>query len=180
MGKLEIDASWTLFLDRDGVINERNFEGYIHTPEEFHFLPGVKEGLQILSEKFGRLIIITNQQGVGKGIMTEADLNEVHAYMQGELLKEGIELAAIFSATNLRGAEGDRRKPVSAMGLEAQAQFSGIDFAKSIMVGDTDSDIKFGKNLGMKTVLVRSKEVVKEESDWQVDNLIELAHVLEE
>lgn len=171
-----IDNSWTLFLDRDGVINERNFDGYITSPNQFKFKKGVFEALEIIDKVFGRNILITNQQGVAKKIMTGRNLKEVHRYMSQELkLNLDFEFDAVFAATNFKGAPNDRRKPNSAMAFEAKEMFSTIDFEKSVMIGDTDSDIKFGTNLGMKTVLVKSDEVVTEKSDVVVDSLKEFA-----
>ena len=171
----KVDNSWTLFLDRDGVINNRNFDGYIEKITDFHFLPFVIEGLKSLSEKFSRIFIVTNQQGVGKGFMTKDQLAEVHQFMLEEFQSNGIKIDAIFAATNLIGSDKDRRKPNPAMALEAKNKFPEIEFKKSIMVGDTDTDLRFGINLGMKTVLVQSKEKTSIQPDLVVNNLKELA-----
>ena len=80
--KKDIDSSWTLFLDRDGVINVRIIDGYVRNIDEFHFLPGVLDAFRRFSEVFGRIIIVTNQQGVGKGIMSEADVEKVHSHLK--------------------------------------------------------------------------------------------------
>lgn len=179
MSNVKIDSSWTLFLDRDGVINERNFEGYITTKEDFKFLPKVIEGLKELTKQFSRIIVVTNQQGIGKGIMTEFTLNDIHNYMLYALKAEGVIIDRVFFASNLKGAEIDRRKPKSAMALEAQREFPEIDFNKSVMVGDTGSDLEFGMNLGMKTVLVASKEHVNADPNIKVNNLKELSDALQ-
>lgn len=172
----EIDESWTLFIDRDGVINKRNFDGYITTSDNFNFLPGVFEGLKRLRNKFGRIILVTNQQGVGKGLMTERNLEELHGYMTDELKEHGVHLDAIYAATNTRGARNDRRKPRPNMALEARQEFKEIDFSKSVMIGDTDGDLRFGMNLGMTTVLVRSDEKVEGQPDFIINDLEELAN----
>jgi len=67
---MQIDKSWTLFLDRDGVINKKIDNDYVKAWEQFEFLPGVIEALKILSAKFGKIIIVTNQQGVGRQLMS--------------------------------------------------------------------------------------------------------------
>jgi|SRR5690554_341975 len=177
MPEFKIDSTWTLFLDRDGVINERNFEGYITSVNDFIFLPNAIEGLIKLSQQFSKIIIVTNQQGVGKKIMTEETLNEIHTYMIECLSKEGVIIDKVYFASNLRGAKVDRRKPNSAMALEAKKDFPEIDFKHSVMVGDTSSDLKFGMNLGMKTVLIKSKENVDLIPDLKVKHLKELADV---
>lgn len=177
MTEIKIDSSWTLFLDRDGVINERNFEGYITSISDFKFLPKVIEGLKELSKQFSRIIVVTNQQGIGKGIMSENTLNGIHNSMCAALKAENITIDKVFFASNLRNSEINRRKPNSAMALEAKKEFPEIDFNKSVMVGDTDSDLQFGMNLGMKTVLIASAEKVNVEPNIKVNNLKELADV---
>jgi histidinol-phosphate phosphatase family protein len=179
MPDIKIDSSWSLFLDRDGVINERNFEGYITSKSDFKFLPKVIEGLKVLSKQFSRIIVVTNQQGIAKGIMTEETLGEIHTFMIDALKIEGIHIDNVSFASNFKGAEMDRRKPKSSMAFEAQTTFPEIDFKKSIMVGDTDSDLKFGMNLGMTTVLITSLEKVSVEPNIKVNNFKELADVLQ-
>lgn len=172
--KQPITKEWTLFLDRDGVINKRNFEGYVTTPSEFEFLPLAIEGIVKLSRIFGRIIVVTNQQGIGKKIMTERNLSVIHDYMLAMIHDNGGNIDDVFYAANLKGASNDRRKPLPNMGLEAQQKYPEIDFKKSIMVGDTDSDLRFGMNLGMYTVLINSEEPTTEKADLTVDNLNEL------
>ncbi|MFA5573865.1 MAG: HAD family hydrolase [Brumimicrobium sp.] len=174
----DFNQNWTLFLDRDGVINERNFNGYISEIDEFIFLPHVFDALERLQKQFYRIIIVTNQQGVGKGLMTKDDLDKIHAYLLSQFEVKNIQIDGIYCATNLKGDVDDRRKPNPKLALEAKADFPEIDFSKSIMVGDTESDIIFGKNLGMKTVLVKSKEKVTLQPDLLVSNLIEFANEL--
>jgi D-glycero-D-manno-heptose 1,7-bisphosphate phosphatase len=81
LNDLNIDNSWTLFLDRDGVINNRIIDDYIKDWEDFEFIDRVLEAMQKLSLIFGKILIVTNQQGIGKGLMIENDLNKVHAKM---------------------------------------------------------------------------------------------------
>lgn len=174
MNKWGVDKTWTLFLDRDGVINKRNFDGYITRVEDFEFLPNVKEAIATLSKVFHRIIVVTNQQGIGKGLMTERNLLEIHTYMNNEVYKAGGKIDKCYFAPNLRGAEDDMRKPGSAMAELAKMEFPEIEFSRCIMVGDTDSDIRFGKNLGMKTVRIRSEEKAELPADLEVDALQEL------
>lgn len=166
-----LDSSWTLFLDRDGVINERIFDGYVTEIDEFIFRKDFLEAIPSLSQRFGRIIVVTNQQGVGKGLMSERNLLAIHNYMVDEIQKCGGRIDAVFAATNLKGSLNDRRKPQTAMGLEAKAKFPEIDFSKSVMIGDTDSDISFGKNLGMKTACLLSDEKISIQADFELKNL---------
>ena len=169
-----IDSSWTLFLDRDGVINKRIFGGYILSPKDFHFEAGVLDFLKFANNHFYKIVVVTNQQGVGKGLMTSKELNRLHDFMIDIVLDNGGRIDKVFCADNLKGAIDDRRKPLPVMGIEAKKEFPKIEFTKSIMIGDTDSDIKFGKHLGMKTILIKSKEEVVEDADFQINALNEL------
>ncbi len=170
----EVDQDWTLFLDRDGVINERKMGGYIENMEEFHFLPGAVEAIAEFSKIFKYIIVVTNQQGISKGIMTEGNLFEIHSYMKEKIESAGGNITACYHASGLKATDTTRRKPFSGMALEAKQDFPTIDFCKSIMVGDTDSDIQFGKNLGMKTVRIQTVEPIGIEADVTVDNLLEI------
>ena len=168
-----IDNTWTLFLDRDGVINKRKFGGYITTIEEFEFLPGVLPALSEFSKIFHRIIVVTNQQGIAKNLMTERNLLEIHTYMCDRVYEVGGKIDKCYFAPNLKGAEDDMRKPGPAMAELAKMEFPEIDFERCVMVGDTDSDILFGRNLGMKTVGVRSEEILTEKADTEVESLNE-------
>lgn len=169
-----IDKTWTLFLDRDGVINHRKIGGYILSTEEFQFLPNVPEAIATLNKFFHRTIVVTNQQGIGKGLMTERNLFEIHSYMMDEIFKVGGKIDKCYFAPNLKGAQDDMRKPNVAMGELAKMEFPEIDFKHSVMVGDTDSDILFGKNLGMKTVRIKTIEPIGIEADLTVESLNDL------
>lgn len=172
------DDSWTLFLDRDGVINERIFGAYVTCPEEFVFKVGVKESLRKLASLFGRIIVVTNQQGVAKQLMSASNLSEVHRYMMDQVNRSGGRIDYCLAATNRQGEQPDRRKPGPSMAEEAKELFPEIDFEKAVMVGDTDSDIRFGKNLGMRTVLVLSEENTQEKADVEVESLAEFVKIL--
>lgn len=174
----EIDNDWTIFLDRDGVINKRIMGGYVTKPSEFHFLTNVPEAIQTFNKKFKYTFVVTNQQGIAKKIMSVSNLEEVHRYMNTLLKKENAQIDKIYYAPGFKNEENSSRKPNSKMGEIAQAEHPDIDFSKSIMVGDTDSDILFGKNLGMKTVRVKTVEEIKVEADFTVNSLYELSKVL--
>jgi histidinol-phosphate phosphatase family protein len=173
-----IDASWTLFLDRDGVINQRKMGGYITSKEAFVFEEGVLDALKIIGDHFHYVFVVTNQQGIGKGIMTESDLIGIHDYMVDEIEKKGGKITHCYFAPELKNDSNSTRKPSSAMALRAKSEFEAIDFEKAIMVGDTDTDILFGKSLNMKTVRIHTVEPIKVEADITVNSLIELAHLI--
>ncbi|MBM3161528.1 MAG: HAD-IIIA family hydrolase [Bacteroidetes bacterium] len=170
----EVDRTWTLFLDRDGVINKRKFGGYITSTEEFTFQKGALEALSFFNKRFGHIIIVTNQQCVGKGIITVETLDEIHTHMIYQIEMAGGRVDRVYSAKEPKGEAPFHRKPYPAMAYLAKEELASIDFKKSIMVGDTDSDIEFGKNLGMKTVLVLSQEATKLTPDLRIEFLSDL------
>ncbi len=179
MSQFEIDKSWTLFLDRDGVINTRKMGDYVYSVEEFYFLPQVKEAIAYFSTIFSRIIVVTNQQGIGKNKMTERNLLDIHRYMLEEIQKVGGKVDQVYFAPELKSDVHSTRKPKPDMALKAKKDFPEIIFEKSIMVGDTDSDIEFGKNLGMKTVRILSEEKICVEADLNVDSLYNLIEIWE-
>src|ERR1051325_2969187 len=145
----QIDKTWTLFLDRDGVINVRFPGDYVKCVEEFEFIPGVEESIAKLSKIFGRIIVVTNQQGIAKGIYSHEDLNAIHSHMTRMVEIENGKIHAVFYAPQAAEENSPMRKPGIGMALQAKKIFPEINFEKSIMVGDTDSDMQFGKAAGM-------------------------------
>jgi D-glycero-D-manno-heptose 1,7-bisphosphate phosphatase len=168
-----IDASWTLFLDRDGVINKRLMNDYVKTTGEFELLPDVDEALRLAGTVFGTIVVVTNQQGIGKGLMTERNLSDIHAYCSELIAVKGGRIDGYYFAPELANSGGVFRKPQTGMALKAKADFPQIDFARSVMIGDSDSDIAFGKNLGMKTVFVAGHSLQHAEADLTVSSLYE-------
>lgn len=152
-----IDRRWTLFLDRDGVINEEKQDSYIFHYGEFVFYDKAKEALRIVDSLFGRIIIVTNQRGVGKGLMTAGDLRIIHDKMVAEIVLAGGRIDRIYYADSLRDDHPDR-KPNPGMALAAKAEFPEIDFSRAIMVGNSLSDMEFGRNAGMYTVFLRTTQ----------------------
>jgi histidinol-phosphate phosphatase family protein len=173
-----VDSSWTLFIDRDGVINERRFDGYVLSKEDFVFKNEVLQVSKSLFSKFKYVILVTNQQCVGKGLIAMEDLDNIHEYMLDKLNQNSAHIDLILVAPELKGTQPEKRKPSPTLGYIAREKFGDINFSKSIMVGDTDSDIDFGRNLGMKTVLVDSEESTSLEPDLCVNGLIELNELL--
>jgi histidinol-phosphate phosphatase family protein len=177
-----IDRSWTLFLDRDGVINKRIADDYVLEWRQFEFLPGVLASLKNLSAVFGRIIIVTNQQGIGKGYMTENDLQEIHSAMISEIKKNGGGVDAVYFSPFLRETNHYTRKPNVGMGLMAKKDFPVIDFKKSVMAGDSLSDMEFGHRLRMINVLiVENNEITDQSSEivsLRFDNLLSFSEYI--
>jgi len=150
-----VDKTWTLFLDRDGVINLEKEGDYIYNPKEFVFYEGVPEALQQLGKRFGEVILVTNQRGVGKELMTELDLMDIHNHMLKDIEAAGGRIDAIYYCTSVDNNHPDR-KPQHGMALKAQADYPHIDFSKSVMVGNKLSDMQFGRNAGMHTIYMQT------------------------
>ena len=149
----KIDKSWTLFLDRDGVINEDKVGSYIFNPDEFHFMKGAPEFFKQLTEKFGHIIVVTNQRGVGRGLMTEEDLTAIHLKMTTAINDVSGKIDGIYYAPAIVNND-PMRKPNPGMAFRAKADFPSINLSKSIMIGNKHSDMLFGKNAGMYTVFI--------------------------
>ena len=163
---LDIDSSWSLFLDRDGVINKRIVGDYIKQWEEFEFLPGVLNAIQHFTELFGKLFIVTNQQGIGKGLMLETDLESIHEKMMQEIRQHGGYINKIYHSPYKAEENSVFRKPNIGLARKAKIDFPVIEFDKSIMAGDSISDMQFGKSAGMITVFINTdKELINENKE---------------
>jgi len=149
------NEKWTLFLDRDGVLNEEIHGGYVNEWKEFRFYPDTLSSLQTLSDFFHPIIVVTNQRGVGKGITKLENLHLIHENMIQEIQKNGGRIDRVYFCSDI-DSESAFRKPNSGMALQAKADFPKIDFNKSIMVGNNLSDMRFGKRLEMHTVFITS------------------------
>lgn len=154
---MHIDSSWTLFLDRDGVINNEIKDGYVLHWDMFHFADGVLEALPLLAAKFGRIVIVTNQRCIGRGLLTEEGLNDIHQHMLKEITAAGGRIDKVYFCPDVNN-DSPCRKPQNGMALQAKADFPEIDFSRSLMVGNTLSDMNFAKNLGMQSVFIPSTQ----------------------
>jgi len=160
-----INTSWTLFLDRDGVINRRIIDGYITNYRDFIFLDNVLVSIKILSRIFGKVIVITNQQGVGKKIMTKTDMDTIHQNMINDIIKAGGRIDKIYTCTDLAESNSKYRKPKTGMIDLVLNDFKNINLKKSIMVGDRISDMIFGENAGTYTVFI--SDAVEVENNYR-------------
>ncbi len=170
-----------LFLDRDGVINKHLPGDYVKNVEQFEFLPGVLEALVQFSAYFTHIVVVTNQQGIGKGLYSEEDLNGVHTFMIEKITEAGGHLDAVYFCPSLKKNNDQCRKPNVGMGLQAQRDFPDIDFKQSVMIGDSMSDMQFGRNLGMFTIWISSdegKEFNPDLIDLRMEGLGEVADLL--
>jgi D-glycero-D-manno-heptose 1,7-bisphosphate phosphatase len=144
----------TVFLDRDGILNEKMPEGqYVTRWQDFHVLPGVPEALRRLNDAGLRVIVVSNQRGIARGLCTAADVEAIHAEFQRLLNGAGARVDTFFICPHGKG-QCHCRKPLPGLFEQAVAQFPGITAATSAMIGDSLSDIEFGRRLGMTTVFI--------------------------
>lgn len=151
----KIDSSWTIFLDRDGVINHEKHLDYVYNYDEFIFYDDVPEALRYIASVAGRVIVTTNQRGVGKGFMTEEALKDIHHKMTRDVARAGGRIDAVYYCTSVSN-EHPNRKPNPGMIWAAQADFAEIDLSRALIVGNNLSDMEFGRNAGIYTVFVKT------------------------
>jgi D-glycero-D-manno-heptose 1,7-bisphosphate phosphatase len=143
-----------LFLDRDGVINTRLVGQYVRTPDEFELIPDIVHILKLAKERGYQLVLITNQQGIGKGLMSTHDLTVVHDHMQQSLQSAGAPVIdAMYWCSDLDGSGSTHRKPAPGMLLDAMRDHN-IEASASWFMGDSRSDAQAGYAAGVKTLLV--------------------------
>ena len=170
---------WTLFLDRDGVINYELTNNYVKTWDEFQFYDTSLEALLILNNLFDIIVVVTNQRGVGLGIQSMDSLRVIHRNMLEQISAFGGRVDAVFAAIETDD-KAPNRKPQTGMAAQALSMFPKIDFGKSIMVGNSYSDLVFGHNLGMLNVFITSTNPnpnsdISNITDFMYPNLLEFA-----
>ncbi len=155
----------TLFLDRDGVINKKLEQRYVTNFDEFVFVKNSDIAIRKLHKIFKRILIVTNQQGIGKGIMTEDDLNLLHLQMQRKLSVDFDLIDKIYFCPCLEVDNCNCRKPKTGMLENAKLDFPDMKIEDSFLVGDSDSDIIAGKKFGLSTIKVSSEFTL---FDWLI------------
>lgn len=144
----------TVFLDRDGVINEKMPEGkYVTSWSEFRLLPGAPEAIARLNQAGLRVIVVSNQRGIALGLYSAADVDELHQRLQTRLREQGAHVDAFYFCPHDKN-QCDCRKPLPGMFEQARRDFPEIEAATSVMIGDSLSDIEFGHRLEMRTLFV--------------------------
>jgi D-glycero-D-manno-heptose 1,7-bisphosphate phosphatase len=141
------------FLDRDGTINEKAPEGeYIEGPGQVTLLSGAADAIRRLNEAGITVIVVTNQRGIALGRMTEDDLAAVHEALMAQLAEAaGARIDAFFFCPHDEG-ECDCRKPGTGLFRQARERYPWIDLERSVMIGDSRSDVQAGQALGMRTL----------------------------
>ena len=144
----------TLFLDRDGVINVKLDGQYVKNTDEFEFIKGAQVAISKLSKIFNYIIVITNQQGIAKRIMSDKDLDALHEHMLLELEKNGGVIDKIYYCPHLSSENCNCRKPNPGMIQQALIDFPDIKLAHSYLIGDSDTDILAGNKMGLISIKV--------------------------
>ena len=140
-----------IILDRDGTINfDRD---YVHKIKDFEFIPKTFENLKRLQEKY-LLFIYTNQSGIGRGYYSEKDFLILNNHMLEDLKRRDIKISEVLYCPHTPKDNCDCRKPKTGL-LERVIEKYSINRNLSYIIGDRDSDVKFGENAGIKTILIK-------------------------
>lgn len=165
-----------VFFDRDGIVNASPGPGYVERVADFHLLPAFPAALRLVRARGYGAVVVTNQRGVGKGLMTRAALDAIHDHLRAELAREGLALDDLLCATSVDRAD-PRLKPNPGMLFEAAQKF-GFDLPRSWMIGDTERDIETGRRAGCHTLLV-APPGAPTQAEARVDDLPALVRWLE-
>ncbi len=170
-----------VFLDRDGVVVDD--VGFLRSPAHLSILPGSAQALRVLQDHF-YIIVVTNQSGIARGLLTEEDLLTIHLELVQRLGVEGAVFDALYYCPHLPEAtvpayrlECDCRKPKPGMLFRAECEW-GVDMTTSFIVGDMPRDIEAGCAAGVKGVLLGSGEAASPSGQGPVADLVQAAHLI--
>ena len=166
----------TVFLDRDGVINQSPPNmGYVRKWSEFSFIPNAKKAIRELTENGYRIIVVTNQSGIQRGLYSEESLADIHSRMVTEINKTGGAIDAVYYCPHHPDAGCKCRKPKIGMLMRA-ADEHNIELSNAYLIGDSVTDIQAGQRAGTRTFLVLTGlgqesyyYYINAKSDWRVD-----------
>ncbi|OFX13328.1 MAG: HAD family hydrolase [Alphaproteobacteria bacterium RIFOXYD12_FULL_60_8] len=168
-------------VDRDGTINVEKH--YLSDPDDLELLPGAAEGLRRMQELGLGLVVVTNQNGVAKGLFDEARVKEINTRLVAMLKDEGVEVGGVYYCPHSPADHCDCRKPQPGMALQAAREL-GFDLTQAFMIGDKPADVMMGRAVGATTFLVRTGYGAKHEAlgdapaDHVVNDLAEAAKVI--
>ncbi|VGO12204.1 D-glycero-beta-D-manno-heptose-1,7-bisphosphate 7-phosphatase [Pontiella desulfatans] len=166
-----------IFFDRDGIVNESPGPGYVERWEDFHLQPGFVAALRTVAAKGYPAVIITNQQGVAKGLYSEEELAGIHGNMRAQLRAHGVDVLDIFQCTHFASDNCHCRKPKAGMFHDA-AKKHGLDLLRSWMIGDSEKDVEAGRLAGCKTIRVCPLDEGTK-AEFHVESMDEVAAILE-
>jgi len=168
------------FLDRDGVINQKapSEDEYITRWEEMHILPGVVEAIALLNRADFRVMVISNQRCIAKGLLTSAELDSMHLRMCRELAAMGAQIDALYYCPHEEQPPCECRKPKPGM-LFAAANEHEIDLSSSWMIGDSEKDVEAGRSAGCRTVRIVSADAgANDGADALAQSLLEAVQMI--
>ncbi|MBR1631469.1 MAG: HAD-IIIA family hydrolase [Paludibacteraceae bacterium] len=173
------ESATDLFLDRDGVLNRLRVGDYVKRCDEFEWLPGAREALALLSRRFRHIFVVTNQQGVSKGLFDVADLESIHRLMLHDVEQSGGRITQIYVCTDRSDSLSPNRKPEIGMALQAVRDYPEVDLHRAVMVGDSLTDMQFAARAGMQAVCVRCGNAMddrlRDYTDLFYDSLLDFA-----
>ncbi len=156
-----------LFLDRDGVLNKRIVGDYVRNLQQWQWLPNAKTAAALLSQHFKYTFVVSNQQGIGKGLMTMTDVETIHRQMRREIDEANGHIDRVYVCPSLEKVNDPNRKPNVGMALQATIDFPEVNLNDSLMIGDSLSDIQFGWRCGMRCIyLTNGNPIPTEIADY--------------
>jgi D-glycero-D-manno-heptose 1,7-bisphosphate phosphatase len=174
-----VPSNATLVLDRDGTVVVDH--GYLEDPDRLQFLPGAAEGLRLFSERGARIVIVTNQSGVGRGRFSLGRLHEIHGRLVHMINGIGARVEGIYFCPHRPQDDCACRKPKTKLVLDAAAEL-GFDPSNVIVIGDKSSDIELGRRLHAVTLLVSGNGAASDGAavgaDFVVHDLLEAARLI--
>lgn len=174
----EVSGRKCVFFDRDGVVNRSPGPGYVLSLDDFELNPGIAEAIRRVKERDYLAILATSQRGVGKGLMSQAELEAIHRHMQNELQIDGAEFDGIYAYTETEDCPYPP-KPDPGM-IEAGIESFFIDRRHSWMIGDADRDIEMGKAAGLRgTIRIKGEKAITVPADHTLENTVEIPDLLE-
>ena len=167
-----------IFFDRDGIVNESPGPGYVERWADFHLQRGFVAALRVVAAKGWPAVIVTNQQGVAKGLYSEDELDAMHENLRGALRAEGLDVLDVFKCVHFAADGCDCRKPKAGM-FFAAAEKHDLDLTRSWMIGDSEKDVEAGHNAGCAGTLRVCPLDEKTAADFHVASMDEVAAMLE-
>jgi D-glycero-D-manno-heptose 1,7-bisphosphate phosphatase len=178
LNRARLERGRTVFLDRDGTINESPPEGdYLAAAADVRLIPGAAEAIRILNEHPAKVVVVTNQRGIALGRMSEADLAAVNERIASELGRHGARLDGILHCPHQTGT-CDCRKPGTGMFERAAREIEGVGIEGGAMVGDSGIDVEAGRALGLTTVRLGESKPPELEPDHEAADLLAAVHWL--
>jgi D-glycero-D-manno-heptose 1,7-bisphosphate phosphatase len=166
-----------IFFDRDGIVNESPGPGYVESWEDFYLQPGFVAALRVATSKGYPAVVITNQQGVAKGLYSEEELQDIHQRFRALLKAHRLNVLDIFYCPHFAVDNCNCRKPKPGMLIQASKKHK-LDLSRSWVVGDSEKDVEAGHNAGCRAVFVGAT-AAKTAAEHRVDSVDELPELLE-